>query len=187
MQHLNIPFFRSIHQTTPSNMANSLWWVFFFYTNYLYSDLRFSSTNTVSFCCQGLSVLYFLFLVFIIFLNWQQVKQLMYWLDPNLRYAKREADIMVSDGGFQQKSFSCWFTCSTCGTIRGIINHFNESACTSACRNTLWTAMSSPGRESWAILTFLHSAISGAGVWRHFSFEVMDCAGPSVLRGNLLR
>uniref|UniRef100_A0AAQ6AB70 Phosphatidylserine synthase n=1 Tax=Amphiprion ocellaris TaxID=80972 RepID=A0AAQ6AB70_AMPOC len=42
----------------------------------------------------GLSVLYFLFLVFIIFLNWQQVKQLMYWLDPNLRYAKREADIM---------------------------------------------------------------------------------------------
>lgn len=45
----------------------------------------------------GLSVLYFLFLVFIIFLNWQQVKQLMYWLDPNLRYAKREADIMVRD------------------------------------------------------------------------------------------
>lgn len=42
----------------------------------------------------GLSVLYFLFLVFIIFLNWQQVKQLMYWLDSNLRYAKREADIM---------------------------------------------------------------------------------------------
>lgn len=61
----------------------------------------------MSFCCQGLSVLYFLFLVFIIFLNWQQVKQLMYWLDPNLRYAKREADIMVSDGGLQQKSFSC--------------------------------------------------------------------------------
>ncbi|KAF7692070.1 phosphatidylserine synthase 1 [Silurus meridionalis] len=42
----------------------------------------------------GLSVLYFLFLVFIIFLNWEQVKGLMYWLDPNLRYAKREADIM---------------------------------------------------------------------------------------------
>ncbi|XP_053302403.1 LOW QUALITY PROTEIN: phosphatidylserine synthase 1 [Pleuronectes platessa] len=42
----------------------------------------------------GLSVLYFLFLVFIIFLNWNQVKSLMYWLDPNLRYAKREADIM---------------------------------------------------------------------------------------------
>ncbi|KAI4898839.1 hypothetical protein NFI96_024188 [Prochilodus magdalenae] len=42
----------------------------------------------------GLSVLYFLFLVFIIFLNWEQVKSLMYWLDPNLRYAKREADIM---------------------------------------------------------------------------------------------
>lgn len=54
----------------------------------------------------GLSVLYFLFLVFIIFLNWQQVKQLMYWLDPNLRYAKREADIMVSGVVFRGKSFS---------------------------------------------------------------------------------
>ncbi|TNN61444.1 Phosphatidylserine synthase 1 [Liparis tanakae] len=42
----------------------------------------------------GLSVLYFLFLVFLIFLNWEQVKTLMYWIDPNLRYAKREADIM---------------------------------------------------------------------------------------------
>ncbi|KAG7276027.1 hypothetical protein CRUP_004424 [Coryphaenoides rupestris] len=42
----------------------------------------------------GLSVLYFLFLVFVIFFNWEQVKQLMYWLDPNLRYAKREADVM---------------------------------------------------------------------------------------------
>uniref|UniRef100_A0A8C5DKT4 Phosphatidylserine synthase n=1 Tax=Gouania willdenowi TaxID=441366 RepID=A0A8C5DKT4_GOUWI len=42
----------------------------------------------------GLSVLYFLFLVFFIFLNWDQVRALMYWLDPNLRYAKREADIM---------------------------------------------------------------------------------------------
>lgn len=41
-------------------------------------------------------MLYFLFLVFLIFLNWDQVKTLMYWLDPNLRYAKREADIMVS-------------------------------------------------------------------------------------------
>ena len=45
----------------------------------------------------GLSVLYFLFLVLIIFLNWDQVKTVMYWLDPNLRYATREADIMVSD------------------------------------------------------------------------------------------
>ncbi|XP_020487229.1 phosphatidylserine synthase 1 [Labrus bergylta] len=42
----------------------------------------------------GLSVMYFLFLVFLIFLNWDQVKMLMYWLDPNLRYATREADIM---------------------------------------------------------------------------------------------
>lgn len=43
----------------------------------------------------GLSVMYFLFLVFVIFLNWDQVKSLMYWLDPNLRYATREADVMV--------------------------------------------------------------------------------------------
>ncbi|KAM8841708.1 phosphatidylserine synthase 1 isoform 1-T2 [Spinachia spinachia] len=42
----------------------------------------------------GLSVLYFLFLVFLIFLNWDQVRILMYWLDPNLRNATREADIM---------------------------------------------------------------------------------------------
>ncbi|XP_041933549.1 phosphatidylserine synthase 1 [Alosa sapidissima] len=42
----------------------------------------------------GLSVLYFLFLVFLIFLNWHQVKTLMYWLDPNLRYATRESDVM---------------------------------------------------------------------------------------------
>ncbi|XP_041665750.1 phosphatidylserine synthase 1 isoform X2 [Cheilinus undulatus] len=42
----------------------------------------------------GLSVMYFLFLVFLIFLNWDQVKLLMYWMDPNLRYATREADIM---------------------------------------------------------------------------------------------
>lgn len=39
--------------------------------------------------------MYFLFLVFLIFLNWDQVKTLMYWLDPNLRYATREADVMV--------------------------------------------------------------------------------------------
>ncbi|GAB5584124.1 phosphatidylserine synthase 1 isoform X1 [Prionailurus iriomotensis] len=42
----------------------------------------------------GLSVLYFLFLVFLLFLNFDQVKSLMYWLDPNLRYATREADVM---------------------------------------------------------------------------------------------
>ena len=39
--------------------------------------------------------MYFLFLVFLIFLNWDQVKLLMYWVDPNLRNATREADIMV--------------------------------------------------------------------------------------------
>ncbi|TRZ01712.1 hypothetical protein DNTS_003597 [Danionella cerebrum] len=42
----------------------------------------------------GLSVLYFLFLVFLIFLNWDQVKMLLYWLDPELRFAKREAEVM---------------------------------------------------------------------------------------------
>ncbi|KAG7268441.1 hypothetical protein CRUP_037001 [Coryphaenoides rupestris] len=42
----------------------------------------------------GLSVLYFLFLVFLLFLNWSQVKNFMYWLDPNLRYARREVDVM---------------------------------------------------------------------------------------------
>ncbi|XP_048451524.1 phosphatidylserine synthase 1 isoform X2 [Rhincodon typus] len=42
----------------------------------------------------GLSVLYFLFLVFLLFLNFEQVKSVMYWLDPNLRYATREADVM---------------------------------------------------------------------------------------------
>ncbi|CAL8371939.1 unnamed protein product [Boreogadus saida] len=42
----------------------------------------------------GLSVLYFLFLVFLLFLNWSQVKTFMYWLDPNLRYARREVDVM---------------------------------------------------------------------------------------------
>ncbi|CAJ0952649.1 unnamed protein product [Ranitomeya imitator] len=45
----------------------------------------------------GLSVLYFLFLVFLLFLNLEQVKAVMYWLDPNLRYATREADIMVGN------------------------------------------------------------------------------------------
>ncbi|XP_068189262.1 phosphatidylserine synthase 1 [Antennarius striatus] len=42
----------------------------------------------------GLSVMYFLFLVFFLFLNWDQVRLLMYWLDPNLRFAVREVDIM---------------------------------------------------------------------------------------------
>uniref|UniRef100_A0AAZ3P4A0 Phosphatidylserine synthase n=1 Tax=Oncorhynchus tshawytscha TaxID=74940 RepID=A0AAZ3P4A0_ONCTS len=42
----------------------------------------------------GMSVLYFLFLVILLFLNWAQVNRLMYWVDPKLRYANREADIM---------------------------------------------------------------------------------------------
>uniref|UniRef100_UPI00358F70C1 phosphatidylserine synthase 1 n=1 Tax=Myxine glutinosa TaxID=7769 RepID=UPI00358F70C1 len=42
----------------------------------------------------GLSVLYFLLLVFTLFLNFDQVKAVMYWLDPSLRNATREADIM---------------------------------------------------------------------------------------------
>lgn len=63
----------------------------------------------------------------------------------------------------------------------------SEAICAALCRNMLWTAMSSPGRESWVILTFLHSVISGAGVWRRYSFEAMASAGPSVLPGSLLR
>ncbi|KAI2654852.1 Phosphatidylserine synthase 1 [Labeo rohita] len=68
-------FTRSVYKTTSGNMAYSV------------------RAEVIS-KWLGLSVLYFLFLVFIIFLNWEQVKSLMYWLDPNLRYAKREADIM---------------------------------------------------------------------------------------------
>ncbi|XP_056597805.1 phosphatidylserine synthase 1 [Triplophysa dalaica] len=37
---------------------------------------------------------YFLFLVFYIFLNWDQVKTLLYWLDHNLCYDTREPDVM---------------------------------------------------------------------------------------------
>ena len=69
----------------------------------------------MTFCCPGLSVIYFLFLVFIIFLNWRQVKQLMYWLDQNLRYAKREADVMVSGFGLSRKWFLDW------SAIRGLL------------------------------------------------------------------
>lgn len=53
----------------------------------------------------GLSVLYFLFLVFLLFLNFDQVKSLMYWLDPNLRYATREADVMVCTYQWSQGSW----------------------------------------------------------------------------------
>lgn len=82
----------------------------------------------------GLSVLYFLFLVFIIFLNWQQVKQLMYWLDPNLRYAKREADIMVSTS-LPTTSYIC---CPSC----------HDGVCAPFNRNMLSTVTPSPGSES---------------------------------------
>ncbi|XP_039254422.1 phosphatidylserine synthase 1-like [Styela clava] len=40
----------------------------------------------------GFSVLYLLFLVFTLFLNLGQVKMIMYWLDPEVRHAKREVD-----------------------------------------------------------------------------------------------
>lgn len=70
-------------------------------------------------------MLYFLFLVFIIFLNWQQVKQLMFWLDPNLRYAKREADIMVSD---DERALA---------GVSHLSNVVNEPLVAPACRNML--------------------------------------------------
>uniref|UniRef100_A0A8C4HL25 Phosphatidylserine synthase n=1 Tax=Dicentrarchus labrax TaxID=13489 RepID=A0A8C4HL25_DICLA len=67
----------------------------------------------------GLSVMYFLFLVFLIFLNWDQVKILMYWLDPNLRYATREADVM--DGSKENEyAVNC-----TVITWERILSHFD--------------------------------------------------------------
>lgn len=53
-------------------------------------------------------MLYFLFLVFLLFLNFEQVKSLMYWLDPNLRYATREADVMVCTCQSSQKLVDSW-------------------------------------------------------------------------------
>ncbi|XP_010575380.1 PREDICTED: phosphatidylserine synthase 1 isoform X3 [Haliaeetus leucocephalus] len=57
----------------------------------------------------GLSVLYFLFLVFVLFLNFEQVKAVMYWLDPNLRYATREADIMLFFMHLLPNFAECWW------------------------------------------------------------------------------
>lgn len=161
-------------------MENSIWSVFLSISIYL---LLFYSVTmifyTVFLCFPfaftlGLSVLYFLFLVFIIFLNWQQVKQLMYWLDPNLRYAKREADIMVSMS-IQKKT--PYIYCPS----------FHDGVCAALYRNMLWTVTPSPGRESWVTLTYLRSVISGVGVWKHCSSEAMASAGPSVLPGSSLR
>lgn len=53
-------------------------------------------------------MLYFLFLVFLLFLNFEQVKSLMYWLDPNLRYATREADVMVCMCQWPPTPVGCW-------------------------------------------------------------------------------
>lgn len=53
-------------------------------------------------------MLYFLFLVFLLFLNFEQVKSIMYWLDPNLRYATREADIMVCSGQWLRALLGSW-------------------------------------------------------------------------------
>lgn len=93
-----IKSFRSFHKTTSCYMAHGFWWVtvnslFLCISGYVDS----TSNALIYWHLSGLSVLYFLFLVFLIFLNWDQVKAMLYWLDPNLRYATREADIMVSD------------------------------------------------------------------------------------------
>lgn len=69
----------------------------------------------------GLSVLYFLFLVFVLFLNFEQVKAVMYWLDPNLRYATREADIMVCVHGTLLDIFD-YFRYVLCGWERINLN-----------------------------------------------------------------
>ncbi|XP_016524790.1 phosphatidylserine synthase 1 isoform X1 [Poecilia formosa] len=63
--------------------------IFFRYKSFLFLD-----SHQILLSLIGLSVLYFLFLVFLLFLNWEQVKTLMYWVDPNLRFAKREVDTM---------------------------------------------------------------------------------------------
>lgn len=42
----------------------------------------------------GFSVLYLLFLVFILFLNLSQVRTIMYWVDPEVKHAKREVDLV---------------------------------------------------------------------------------------------
>jgi len=42
----------------------------------------------------GFSVLYFLFLVFVSFLNMGQVRHILEWVDPSVKYAKREVDIV---------------------------------------------------------------------------------------------
>jgi len=42
----------------------------------------------------GFSVLYFLLLVFMAFLNINQVRKIMVWLDPNIKDAKREVDLV---------------------------------------------------------------------------------------------
>lgn len=103
-------FFRSFHKTTSCNMAHGFWWVFSFvftYQHLCWFNLRCLDLLVL---LSGLSVLYFLFLVFLIFLNLDQVKTLLYWLDPNLRYATREADIMVSlDMAYLNISSQCFY------------------------------------------------------------------------------
>ena len=42
----------------------------------------------------GISVLYLLCLSFGACLNMAQIKSVMYWIDPNVRYAKREIDVI---------------------------------------------------------------------------------------------
>ena len=42
----------------------------------------------------GFSVLYFLLLVFMAFLNIKQVRAIMVWADPDIKDAKREVDLV---------------------------------------------------------------------------------------------
>merc|ERR1739838_662276 len=44
----------------------------------------------------GISVMYFLFMVFLAFLNMQQVRMVLEWLDPSVKDAKREVDMVES-------------------------------------------------------------------------------------------
>ena len=47
----------------------------------------------------GISVMYFLFMVFLAFLNMEQVRMVLEWLDPTVKDAKREVDMVEVGGG----------------------------------------------------------------------------------------
>lgn len=66
----------------------------------------------------GFSVLYLLFLVFILFLNLNQVRSIMYWVDPEVKYAKREVDLVeVSHILLHSEVFARWYASNRSETV----------------------------------------------------------------------